>query len=116
MARDCPDRQRGTDWRNYGPRRQGDAVDREMEQLMQELGGGSEQRLLEAGPDAPEESRDHDRSLKPWQRGPTGGPAPWQRRDNSFESLGPRDHGAPSGPHRNAGGPPPWAASGPRHD
>lgn len=37
MARDCPDRQRGTDWRNNGfgrgPRAigGGDAVDREME-------------------------------------------------------------------------------------
>lgn len=39
MARDCPDRQRGTDWRNNGyggrgPHRAiggGDAVDREME-------------------------------------------------------------------------------------
>lgn len=37
MARDCPDRQRGTDWRNgggYSGRRAiggGDAVDREME-------------------------------------------------------------------------------------
>lgn len=40
MARDCPDRQRGTDWRNNGgyggrgPQRAiggGDAVDREME-------------------------------------------------------------------------------------
>lgn len=39
MGRDCPDRQRGTDWRNggyggRGPQRTiggGDAVDREME-------------------------------------------------------------------------------------
>ena len=38
MARDCPDRQRGTDWRNHngfpGQRKQiggGDAVEREME-------------------------------------------------------------------------------------
>lgn len=36
MGKDCPDRQRGTDWRSYGPsvRRgagTGDAVDREME-------------------------------------------------------------------------------------
>lgn len=37
MARDCPDRQRGSDWRNAGGPRgdravgTGDAVDREME-------------------------------------------------------------------------------------
>lgn len=37
MAKDCPDRQRGTDWRNHGPSVRGkgagagDAVDREME-------------------------------------------------------------------------------------
>jgi splicing factor 1 len=38
MARDCPDRQRGSDWRNAGADRRGDravgtgdAVDREME-------------------------------------------------------------------------------------
>lgn len=37
MARDCPDRQRGTDWHNGGfgrgprPIGAGDAVDREME-------------------------------------------------------------------------------------
>ncbi|TPR09062.1 Pyridine nucleotide-disulfide oxidoreductase family protein [Aspergillus niger] len=79
MARDCPDRQRGSDWRNnnggFGGRRAiggGDAVDREMEQLMQELSGGAPgedghvPRRIEAGPD---QSYD-DRDVKPWQRGP----------------------------------------------
>ena len=52
MARDCPDRQRGADWRNGPPPAvggrpvagrigAGDAQDREYESLMQELSGGA---------------------------------------------------------------------------
>ncbi|KAK6525414.1 Branchpoint-bridging protein [Orbilia ellipsospora] len=123
MARDCPDRQRGASWRNddrgaggrggnfngRGSGSVGDAVDREYEQLMQELSGGgaaaitggSEQRAIEAGPGGNEngqgeggyrggyggrEDRGYnnqeggERNLKPWQRGPTGAAAPWQNR------------------------------------
>ncbi|KAF3211935.1 Branchpoint-bridging protein [Orbilia oligospora] len=127
MARDCPDRQRGASWRNDdrgGPGGRGgfngsrpgggigDAVDREYEQLMQELsgggaaaiGGGSEQRAIEAGPGGNEGGQSEggyrggyggrddrggynnnnqeggERNLKPWQRGPTGAAAPWQNR------------------------------------
>lgn len=114
MARDCPDRQRGTDWRNNnggfgrGPKAigSGDAVDREMEQLMQELSGGAPgeepPRRIEAGPD----SGYDDRDMKPWQqRGPPPPPsdvAPWQQRgrDNRRDDYGSRDQG-----------PPPWAAA-----
>ncbi|KAF7590519.1 hypothetical protein BBP40_002707 [Aspergillus hancockii] len=107
MARDCPDRQRGTDWRNNGGygggggRRaigSGDAVDREMEQLMQELSGGAPgedghvPRRIEAGPDQGYDDRD----AKPWQRGPPPSDvAPWQQRgrDNRRDDYGSRDHG-----------------------
>ncbi len=42
MARDCPDRARGQDWRNAGPPRRavGDAMDSDYDKLMNELGGG----------------------------------------------------------------------------
>ncbi|KAL3255701.1 hypothetical protein ABHI18_008125 [Aspergillus niger] len=113
MARDCPDRQRGSDWRNnnggFGGRRaigSGDAVDREMEQLMQELSGGAPgedghvPRRIEAGPD---QSYD-DRDVKPWQRGPPASDvAPWQQRGRDRrDDYGSRDHGSA----------PPWAAQG----
>ncbi|KAI0999431.1 Branchpoint-bridging protein [Podosphaera aphanis] len=107
MARDCPDRQRGADWRQTpgappgGPAiagriGTGDAVDREYEQLMQELSGaptdGEAPRRIEAGPNGFDQTPQDD--VKPWQRGPTGAAAPWQKRDDrGFES---RD-GAPGG-------------------
>ncbi|PLN80052.1 hypothetical protein BDW42DRAFT_171780 [Aspergillus taichungensis] len=110
MARDCPDRQRGSDWRNgggFGGRRAiggGDAVDREMEQLMQELSGGAPgedgqpMRRIEAGPEGDYDDRD----AKPWQRGPPPSDvAPWQqRRDHRRDDYGSRDQGGPA----------PWAA------
>ncbi|KAL1882689.1 hypothetical protein VTK73DRAFT_1601 [Phialemonium thermophilum] len=122
MARDCPDRQRGASWRNDGPPRGGgrfsgggDAVDREYEQLMQELGGtGAAPARIEAGPGNSANGNGNGSSngeARPWQRGPTGGPAPW-RRNNDRERD--RDGGPPSGP---SGGPPPWARDRPpRHD
>ncbi|KKA28203.1 hypothetical protein TD95_003311 [Thielaviopsis punctulata] len=99
MARDCPDRQRGSNWRD-GPRgaraaiTQGDAVDREYEQLMQELGGGPSSgapAMIEAGSSSYQNGGD-DRggeSSKPWQRQATGGPAPWRsRRDEPNNDSG----------------------------
>lgn len=121
MARDCPDRQRGASWRNDGPGRTagriggGDAVDREYEvclpacplnpvilhktvltglqQLMQELGGGSSNggapARIEAGPGSPSTANNDQRSeARPWQRGPTGGPAPWRVRNNDSNHEG----------------------------
>jgi len=110
MARDCPDRQRGSDWRNSGYSRgpraigAGDAVDREMEQLMHELSGGAPgeeaPRRIEAGPGHAYDDRD----MKPWQqRGPPSDVAPWQQRgrDNrSRDDYGSRDYGNQA----------PWAA------
>ncbi|KAL4918529.1 hypothetical protein BDW62DRAFT_62496 [Aspergillus aurantiobrunneus] len=114
MARDCPDRQRGSDWRNNGGfdgRRAiggGDAVDREMEQLMQELSGGGAGpdgqpvHRIEAGPDGYD-----DGDMKPWQRPPPPGDvAPWQQRggrDNRRDDYRSRDDG---------GGAAPWASQG----
>ncbi|KAI9055186.1 hypothetical protein LZ554_000150 [Drepanopeziza brunnea f. sp. 'monogermtubi'] len=118
MARDCPDRQRGASWRNDGPGAgpaagvgrigAGDAVDREYEQLMQELSGGAPAtgeapRRIESGPGGGSEQPPQD-DVKPWHRGPTGASAPWQKRgdDRGFDS---RDS-APTGP---SGGAAPWA-------
>ncbi|KAI5853556.1 branchpoint-bridging protein [Tricharina praecox] len=158
MARDCADRQRGQNWRNDRPGAtpgrpgaaglgHGDAVDREYEQLMQELGGSGPaiegpgpQARIEAGPGrdggygdnyggreggfggGQEELGPDGRPLKPWQRGPTGGPAPWQRRDGppTKAPTGPsggsnitpwqQPQGAPTGP--SAGTAAPWAQPG----
>ena len=110
MARDCPDRQRGTEWRNdgYAPRPigSGDAVDREMEQLMQELSGGAANgqapRRIEAAPGS-----EQDPDVKPWQQRPPQPPvsdvAPWQQRGREYQPRG--DYGGPQD-----SGPPPWAA------
>ncbi|RDW86343.1 putative zinc knuckle transcription factor/splicing factor MSL5/ZFM1 [Aspergillus mulundensis] len=115
MARDCPDRQRGSDWRNggfnpagRGPRAigGGDAVDREMEQLMNELSGGAAGpdgqpvRRIEGGPDGYD-----DRDYKPWQRAPPPSDiAPWQQRgrDNRRDDYGSNDNGGAA----------PWANQG----
>ncbi|BCS22731.1 putative zinc knuckle transcription factor/splicing factor MSL5/ZFM1 [Aspergillus puulaauensis] len=115
MARDCPDRQRGSDWRNNGGfdggRRAiggGDAVDREMEQLMNELSGGAPgpdgqpMRRIEGGPDGYD-----DGDMKPWERRPPAGDvAPWQQRgggrDNRRDDYGSRDNGGAA----------PWASQG----
>ncbi|KAI1025996.1 hypothetical protein LB505_004555 [Fusarium chuoi] len=109
MARDCPDRQRGASWRNNDAAARpagriggGDDVDREYEQLMQELGGGSSgaPARIEAGPGA-----QNNGDAKPWQRGPTGGPAPWRSRNqdsNEGGSAAPwaRDRGGRNDDHQ----------------
>lgn len=135
MARDCPDRQRGANWRNDGPGGPpgptagrigtGDAVDREYEvrlpipihsmpiltmlqQLMQELSGGAPSdapRRIEAGPSGGYDQGPTD-DVKPWQRGPTGAAAPWQRRDNDRGGYDSRDSAPPGG---TSGGSAPWA-------
>ncbi|KAJ4263004.1 Branchpoint-bridging protein [Fusarium torreyae] len=114
MARDCPDRQRGASWRNNDAAARpagriggGDAVDREMEQLMQELGGGSSNgppARIEAGPGS-----QNNGDAKPWQRGPTGGPAPWRTRaqdSNEGGSAAPwaRDRGGRNQDHQSGNG------------
>ncbi|KAI6712960.1 hypothetical protein JHW43_004519 [Diplocarpon mali] len=109
MARDCPDRQRGANWRNDGPGAPpaagvgrigaGDAVDREYESLMQELSGapasGDAPKRIESGAAAGFDQPPQD-DTKPWQRGPTGAAAPWQKRDENrgYESRDP----APAAP------------------
>ena len=116
MARDCPDRQRGSDWQN-GPSQGGmpgrpagrigggDAVDREYEQLMQELSGGAPgeqpRQRIEAGPGGFDNNGygGEDRDVKPWQRGPTGAAAPWQRENRHDD-------------YNQGGSVPPWARGG----
>ncbi|KAF6826874.1 branchpoint-bridging protein [Colletotrichum plurivorum] len=125
MARDCPDRQKGASWRNdgamggRGPAGRiggGDAVDREYEQLMQELGGGSSgggaPARIEAGPGSYNNGPSGD--AKPWQRGPTGGPAPWRSRNNDSRDDRDRDGGGGGG--GGGGGAAPWARDRNRRD
>ena len=81
-----------------------------LQQLMQELGGGSGAPLqLEAGPgDHPGPSGPSGPGggePRPWQRGPTGGPAPWRQRTNNDREHDSHPGGAPGGP---SGGPAPW--------
>ncbi|PSS16877.1 hypothetical protein M430DRAFT_141353 [Amorphotheca resinae ATCC 22711] len=124
MAKDCPDRQRGTSWRDApggppGPGAgrigAGDAVDREYEQLMQELSGGAPStdgpRRIESGPSGGyDQGPPAGDDVKPWQRGPTGAPAPWQQRGrgddrNGFDSRdGPTGGAAPWVRDRARGG------------
>ncbi|KAI9372690.1 hypothetical protein BJX61DRAFT_533785 [Aspergillus egyptiacus] len=125
MARDCPDRQRGSDWRNgggFGGRRAiggGDAVDREMEQLMNELSGGAPgpdgmpPRRIEAGPGQGYDDGD----VKPWERPPPASDvAPWQQRgrDSRRDDYGSRDNGgaAPWASHGRGGNDYGYGASG----
>ena len=103
MARDCPDRQRGSDSRNnpggfsrpQGRVGGGDAVDREMEQLFQELGGapgsGEPTARIEAGPGSYDQGDPYggERQARPWEKGPTGSAAPWARpRDEERDNYG----------------------------
>ncbi|KAF4508670.1 hypothetical protein G6O67_005020 [Ophiocordyceps sinensis] len=109
MARDCPDRQRGANWRNDGNGGRpagrigagggGDAVDREMEQLMHELGGGpSAPAQIEAGPGG------HDGGdARPWQRAPAGGHAPWRSRNQDNNEGGSGGSSAPWARERRRG-------------
>ena len=79
---------------------------------MQELSGGApapngDTQRIEAGPGGYDNGdyADGDRDLKPWQRGPTGAAAPWQR---ASDDRGQRDDfGGQAG-----GSAPPWAAAG----
>ncbi|KAJ9614019.1 hypothetical protein H2200_002155 [Cladophialophora chaetospira] len=112
MARDCPDRQRGSDARNNipggfnAPQRRiggGDAVDREMENLMQELSGNPSGNgpagRIEAAPGGYDQGANYGGEAagggdsRPWARQPTGAAAPWQR-DRQERDYGSRDGGS----------------------
>ena len=84
---------------------------------MQELSGGGPAptgdapQRIEAGPGGFENSHadgygEGDRDVKPWQRGPTGAAAPWQR---TGEDHGHRDDYT----SHDGGSAPPWAAAAP---
>lgn len=120
MARDCPDRQRGQDWRNGGPPIGGrptagriggaDGIDKEYESLMNELSGGAAvengapQFKLENGPGGYDNGPAGD-NVKPWQRGPTGAPAPWKTGGaGNGGGFSGRDDGGSARPWASGGG------------
>ncbi|KAA8568660.1 hypothetical protein EYC84_007668 [Monilinia fructicola] len=122
MARDCPDRPRGANWRNDGPPGpnavpgqgrigSGDAVDREYEQLMQELSGGAPTsedapRRIESGPSGYDQgaSKGNDtRDARDTRDSAPSGPAPWARR-------GGEDRDRDRGGYQNGYNAPPSAA------
>lgn len=72
------------------------------QQFMAEIGGGAAPARIEAGPGP------SNGEPKPWQRGPTGGAAPWRTRnqDRDQHDGGDRSAGGIGGP---TGGPAPWA-------
>lgn len=105
MARDCPDRQRGSEMRNTlpgppnGPPRRigGDAVDREMENLMQELSGNPSNGpagYLESGQGG-YDPNSYGAAPKPWERPPSGAPAPWHRDRPDRGGYGDQNSSAP---------------------
>jgi len=112
MARDCPDRSRGQDWRNTGPPQRpagriggGDSADNEYERLMNEIAGGggdlqNPARQIGYGGGDGDANGDSGNARAPWQRGPTGAPAPWQQ---------PRDQGQG---RQQPSNPAPWARGG----
>ncbi|KAK4508055.1 hypothetical protein PRZ48_001792 [Zasmidium cellare] len=129
MARDCPDRRQGTDWRNL-PQRRGpeNALDNEYEDLMKQIGGGdtsvpARQIGWEEGA-AGDANGGAQPKVAPWQRGPTGAPAPWQQRQQPsggpapWQNRGGDDYGNGGGYQGGyqggynagppSGGPAPW--------
>ncbi|KAH7555297.1 hypothetical protein J3E72DRAFT_6753 [Bipolaris maydis] len=116
MARDCPERKVGQPWRNdnrFGdrgqPARIGGAPENELDAFMAEMGGagGQPRGAIEYNNNnngaSGGDNYGGERPLKPWERGPTGGSAPWARNDD--------DRGRGDG-HSSA--PPPWAGGGGR--
>lgn len=118
MARDCPDRRRGQDWRNEdrgfnnrNTNRIGGA-ENELDEFMAGMGvGGSGQprQAIEYGNGNNEYGGDEQRNMKPWERGPTGAAAPWARnnrdeRDGASNAPPPWASGATNGSSYNAGG------------
>ncbi|KAG9203771.1 hypothetical protein B5807_01205 [Epicoccum nigrum] len=113
MARDCPDRKVGQPWRNDnrfgGDRPQGrigGAPENELDAFLSEMGGGGGGQPRGAieyngGGAGGDSYGGGERNLKPWERGATGGAAPWARGD----SRGDRGDS-------NSAAPPPWAGGG----
>ncbi|KAI8936715.1 hypothetical protein NX059_012563 [Plenodomus lindquistii] len=115
MARDCPDRKMGQPWRNDGrpdgrqQPRIGGAPENELDAFMAEMGGapGQPRAAIEyngngGAPSGGDNYGGGERTLKPWERGPTGGSAPWARNDRDDRGRG----------DSNAAAPPPWAGGG----
>ena len=110
MARDCPDRRPGASWRtaDLPQRSMKNDEDQEFEKMMLELGGGNGPAgNIEAAPagedDAATGGRD-ERPLKPWERGPTGAPAPWKTNNAGPGNRDDRNGGSNPRPWGNRGG------------
>lgn len=93
MARDCAQRRRGTDWRNEprGDRNQGRIGGGDnLDDFLNEMGGdgGRSAGAIEYnnGGNANYNGGEPERSVKPWERGQSGGQAPWAR--NSRDDRG----------------------------
>ncbi|KAF1829649.1 hypothetical protein BDW02DRAFT_583520 [Decorospora gaudefroyi] len=115
MARDCPDRKVGQPWRNdnrFGDRGQqpriGGAPENELDAFMAEMGGASGQArgAIEYNGNGAGGGGDNygggERTLKPWERGPSGSAAPWARNDGDDRGRGEGNPAAPA----------PWATGG----
>lgn len=133
MARDCPDRARGSDSRNAlpgpggfnGPQRrvgQGDAVDREMENFMQELSGNPSgpAGYLESGQGGYDPTG-YSAPKNPWDRpapaGAAAAAAPWQTGGQQGgydqQAAAPWQQSADAYGGYAAPGAAPWQASAP---
>ncbi|KAK0875791.1 Branchpoint-bridging protein [Friedmanniomyces endolithicus] len=113
MARDCPDRAKGTDMRNGPPRPAVGGPEDEYERLMLELGGGGGGGG--AAPALPKQigyeqggaQNGGGDNARPWQKGPTGAPAPWANRAEPTGGPAPW-----ANRQQPTGGPAPWANRG----
>ncbi|CBX91758.1 Branchpoint-bridging protein [Plenodomus lingam] len=115
MARDCPDRKAGQPWRNDArpdnrqQGRIGGAPENDLDAFMAEMGGGSGQSRAAieyngngSAPAGGDNYGGGERTVKPWERGATGGAAPWARNDRDDRGRGDSTAGAPA----------PWASGG----
>ncbi len=110
MARDCPDRARGGNYRDLPARPSiQNSADTEYEKLMNEL-GGADGPPRQIGWDNGQGDGDGQANVKPWQRGPTGAPAPWQqnRQQGGAAPWANQSRGGHDGGYQGGqGGPPP---------
>ena len=112
MARDCPDRAPGANFRNAGPpRRIENGPDSEYEKLMNEIGGGEGQNpARQIGWEQDGAPSNDQANVRPWQRGPTGAPAPWAQNRQAPSNPAPwtnPNRGGYDGGYNNAPPPPP---------
>ncbi|KAK5173829.1 Branchpoint-bridging protein [Saxophila tyrrhenica] len=118
MARDCPDRVRGGNFRDLPPRpRVEGSADDEYAKLMNELGGADGQappRQIGWDNGQSNANGDGQANVRPWQRGPSGAPAPWNQPRQQQGGAAPwanQNRGGYDGGYNNAPPPPPPGSS-----